>query len=335
MRRVLVPPHIDPTPPPLGGVVHSLAGETMGTTWSVRWVGTSSSDLASLRATIQQALDRVVAQMSTWTSESDLSRFNAAAAGSWCSLPEEFFRVLSTGLQVARASGGAYDPASGALVNLWGFGPSPRYTDPGFEPPDAASIASARACPGWRELGLDPAARRVLQPGAAMLDLSAIAKGFGVDEVVRAMQKRGVASCLVEVGGELRGEGVKPDGQPWWVELEPPQAGAALPETRVALHGLSIATSGDYRRAFEAGGRHFSHTLDPRSGWPVAHGVASVSVLHAECMLSDAWSTALTVLGPEEGPLLADREGLAALFIVRTADGFEEHMSAAFAALAA
>jgi FAD:protein FMN transferase len=335
VRRVLVPQLIDPTPPPLGGVVHSLAGETMGTTWSVRWVGTPASDLESLRATVQQVLDRVVGQMSTWTPESDLSRFNRAAAGRWCALPDEFFRVLSTGVQVARASDGAYDPASGALVNLWGFGPSPRYTDPGFAPPSDAAIEAACARAGWRDLGLDVAARRVMQPGGATLDLSAIAKGFGVDEVVRALQRRAVDSCLVEVGGELRGEGVKPDGQPWWVELESPQAGAMLAQTRVALHGLSVATSGDYRRAFQAEGRHFSHTLDPRRGRPVAHGVASVSVLHAECMLADAWSTALTVLGVEEGLQLAERENLAALFIVRRANGFEEHMSAAFAALAA
>lgn len=335
MRRVLVPQQIDPTPPPLGGVVHSLAGETMGTTWCVRWVGTRLSDIESLRATIQQALDRVVAQMSTWTDTSDLARFNVAPAGSWCVLPEAFFTVLSTGLQVAQASDGAYDPASGALVNLWGFGPSPRYTDADFTPPVAAAIDAARARAGWREIALDEATRRVLQPGGATLDLSAIAKGFGVDEVVRALRQRGVDSCLVEVGGELRGEGIKPDGQPWWVELEMPQAGAALTETRVALHGLAVATSGDYRRGFEAEGRRFSHTLDPRSGWPVAHGVASVTVLHAECMLADAWSTALTVLGHEEGRRLADRENLAALFVVCTPEGFEEHMSAAMAALAA
>jgi thiamine biosynthesis lipoprotein len=335
MRRVLVPQQIDPTPPPLGGVVHSLAGETMGTTWNVRWVGTRTSDLESLRATIQQALDRVVAQMSTWTDTSDLAHFNRAPAGTWCELPEAFFEVLSTGLRIARASDGAYDPASGALVNLWGFGPSPRYTDAGFRPPDAAAIEAARAQAGWRELVVEDATRRVLQPGGATLDLSAIAKGFGVDEVVRALQQRGVESCLVEVGGELRGEGIKPDGQPWWVELEAPQAGAALTETRVALHGLAVATSGDYRRGFEADGRHFSHTLDPRSGWPVAHGLASVTVLHAECMLADAWSTALTVLGHEAGRRLADRENLAALFVVRTPEGFEEHLSAALAALAA
>jgi thiamine biosynthesis lipoprotein len=334
MRRVLVPQQIDPTPPPLGGVVHSLAGETMGTTWSVRWVGTRASDIESLRATIQQALDRVVAQMSTWTDVSDLARFNRAAPGDWCALPDEFFKVLSAGLQVARASGGAYDPASGALVNLWGFGPSPRYTDADFVLPGADAIAAARTRAGWRELAIDDATRRVLQPGGATLDLSAIAKGFGVDEVVRALQRRGVDSCLVEVGGELRGQGIKPDGQPWWVDLEMPQAGVALTETRVALHGLSVATSGDYRRSFQADGRHFSHTLDPRSGWPVAHGVASVTVLHAECMLADAWSTALTVLGHEEGRRLANRENLAALFVVRTPEGFEEHMSAALAALA-
>jgi thiamine biosynthesis lipoprotein len=334
MRRVLVPTRIDATPA-LGGVVRTLAGETMGTTWNVQLVGSREFDAQPWQRGIQRVLDEVVAQMSTWDPDTDLSRFNRAAAGSSHRLPDDFFDVLSCGLQVARDSDGAYDPAAGALVNLWGFGPAPRYTDPSFMPPSPQAVTHALACSGWHRLAVNADTQEVVQPGGLQIDLSAIAKGFGVDQVVRYLQRHGIVSCLVEVGGELRGEGTKPDGQPWWVSLErPPSDGAdRLPETIVALHGMSVATSGDYRRCFEANGRGYSHTLDPRDGLPIRHGLASVSVLHADCMLADAWSTALTVLGTEQGVALANAQALPALFVTRTADGFEERMSDPLAAL--
>jgi thiamine biosynthesis lipoprotein len=134
----------------------------------------------------------------------------------------------------------------------------------------------------------------------------------------------------VEVGGELRGCGLKPDGQPWWVQLEEPDPASPGRGTVLALHGLSVATSGDYRRWFEHGGRRYSHTIDPRNGLPIRHGLACVTVVHASCMSADAWSTALGVLGPEAGPALANRLGLAARFVVRREAHFEERTSAAF-----
>ncbi|HEY4068049.1 MAG TPA: FAD:protein FMN transferase, partial [Burkholderiaceae bacterium] len=179
---------------------------------------------------------------------------------------------------------------------------------------------------------------RVLQPGGVRLDLSAIAKGFGVDQVSRRLARRGFENHLVEVGGELRGSGLRADGQPWWVDLMAPPAAAgsttALPLTRVALHGLSVATSGDYLRHFDdAAGVRRSHTIDPRSGRPVEHGLCSVSVLHAECLLADALSTALTVLGPAHGLRFANAHGIAALFVERRGDALVETLSPAFDAL--
>jgi FAD:protein FMN transferase len=331
MTHVLIPAHLDATPPPLGGVVHALHGQTMGTTWSVKLVGHHSAAPALWHRAVQQTLDAVVAQMSPWEPGSNISRFNRAAPHSWHTLPEAFAQVLQHGLDVAARSGGAYDPTSGALVNAWGFGPVPRAA--GQSVPSAQAIEQARAACGWQRLNSEPTTRRVQQPGGLQLDLSAIAKGFGVDHVAHCLRAHGVQSFLVEVGGELRGEGVKPDGQPWWVSLEPPSADCPLPATRLALHGLSVATSGDYRRYLEHDGQRYSHTVDPRSGWPVRHALASVSVLHRECMAADAWSTALMVLGLREGLALADAHGLVARFVARGPQGWAEHFSAPMQAL--
>jgi thiamine biosynthesis lipoprotein len=273
---------------------------------------------------IQRALDTVVAQMSHWEPGSDLSRINRAPPGGWHAIPPEFSRVLGAAIRVRDASGGAFDPGMGGLAALWGFGPS----GPMQELPAPEAIG---ALLGGR-IEHDPALLRARRIGAAQLDFSGIAKGFGVDAAAQYLLGLGLADFLIEVGGELRGEGIRPDAQPWWVELE--QApGARLPPIRVALHGLSIATSGDYRRYIERDGRRFAHTLDPRTGLPIGNGVASVTVLHAECMLADAWATALTVLGPEAGMALAAREGLAAHMVVRNADGFGEHLSPEFAGM--
>jgi thiamine biosynthesis lipoprotein len=327
-RRVLVPASIDRAPPPLGGRVHEFGGRTMGTSWSVRLVaGVQLARERVLRA-IQGALDEVVDQMSTWEPHSDLCRFNRAAPATWQALPGSFFDVLACARDVAERSDGAFDPAAGALVDAWGFGPA---APQGV--PDGAGLLQALGRGGWRRLELDPARRSALQPGGLALDLSAIAKGFGVDLVARRLAALGIASYLVEVGGELCGSGVKPDGQPWWVRLEHPDGEPGDRPTLLALHGLSVATSGDYRRWFEHGGTRYSHTIDPRDGLPIRHGLASVTVIHAQCMLADAWSTALNVLGPVDGPALANRLGLAARFIVRHDRHVEERGSAAFDAL--
>jgi thiamine biosynthesis lipoprotein len=154
-----------------------------------------------------------------------------------------------------------------------------------------------------------------------------VAKGYSVDRLSYYLKAQGYAHHLVEVGGELRGSGVKPDGQPWWVMLEQ-VSGAEMDELVLALHGLSVATSGDYRRYFELNGQRYSHTIDPRNGMPIANDLASVTVVHAQCMAADAWSTALTVLGGRDGLHLAELQGLAARFVVRQADGsFTEYLS--------
>ncbi|MYM98235.1 FAD:protein FMN transferase [Duganella vulcania] len=327
MRRVLLPHVVSEEPAPAGGVIRDFAGHSMGTSWSARLVAAPDDACAHVRQGLQQQLDAVVAEMSHWETDSDLGRFNRAEAGSWQQLPPAFFDVLAFALDVARESGRACDPCAGALVNLWGFGPHGRFGQPDFVPPSAAQIGAALALPPAL---LDREGRRAWQPGGVQLDLSAVAKGYSVDRLAYFLKSQGYAHCLVEVGGELRGAGLKPDGQPWWVALEQVgDAGARQPgELVLALHGLSVATSGDYRRYFELDGRRYSHTIDPRNGMPIANDLASVTVVHPQCMAADAWSTALTVLGCEHGLRLAERLGLAARFVVRQADGgFTEHMS--------
>jgi thiamine biosynthesis lipoprotein len=344
MQRVLIPTSLaaPPPTPAAGGRMRQWAGETMGTTWSVSAVLASEADpedagiAARIEAGIEGVLASVIAQMSNWAETSDLSRFNRAAADTWVTLPEDCFTVLQAALQVARDSGGAYDPSAGPLVDLWGFGPAgARQAAP---TPD--DVARVRQPCGWERIEVDVPMRRARQPGGLALDFCAIAKGFAVDAVSRHLDARGVTHHLVEIGGELRGQGLKPDGMPWWVELESPVgngsgSGIAHGATRtlVALLGLSIATSGDYRRYFEQDGRRFAHTIDPRTGYPAAHALASVTVIHRDCMLADALSTALTVLGPQAGMDFARRHALAARFLVRTPRGFDELTSPAFAAM--
>lgn len=324
MNRVLVPLQLDSASPVLGAQLHQLDGQTMGTTWQVRWVAGPDAAHPPVSAAVQAELDLVVRQMSTWLPGSDLDRFNRAAAGSWHALPDAMAEVLQAAVWLAEVSAGAFNPAAGALVNAWGFGPGPRYTDPGFTPPADDEVLDALGRCDWRSLRRDAATQRLWQPGGVLLDFSAIAKGYAVDRVSRRLAAMGLAHHLVEVGGELRGAGMRLDGLPWWVDLESPPTGlhqAALPTTRVALHGLSVATSGDYRRVYNHAGGRWPHTIDPRTGLPVSNGLASVSVLHTDCLWADAWSTALTVLGLEAGMALARTHRIAALFVQRQADG--------------
>jgi FAD:protein FMN transferase len=343
--RVAVPLHIEGEPPALGQVVHRLSGATMGTIWSAAFVGPSGLRLPTIDAAIVRVCNEVIGEMSQWTPDSLLSRFNGAQPRSRHVLPEGFARVLEAALQIAAHSGGAYDPTAGELVAMWGFGASglpvsaggaarwPRHEDPNFRTPSDDECARAHC--GWQALEWDAAQRVLTQPGAATLDLSAIAKGDAVDRISQLLTSIGLPHHLVDVGGELRGAGLKPDGQPWWVDLEPPQSDFGLAPMRVALHGLSVATSGDYRKAYVDGaGQHRSHTVDPRQRRPIEHGLASVTVIHTSAMWADGWSTALMVLGPDEGLKLAEQHGLAARLVARCpSGGFDEHLSSALQAL--
>lgn len=315
----------DSVRPPSGEVL-SLDGPTMGVAWSVRAVLPLGRDGRALGEAVQRRLNDIVLQMSQWEPGSDLSRFNAAPAGASITLPNDFWTVLSYAARLAADTEGAFDPTLGRLVDLWGFGPARA-----AGPPDHAAIRRALEDGGWRRLALEPATGSARQPGGLHLDLSGVAKGFGVDAAAAVLEAAGLDAYLVEIGGELRGAGVKPDSSPWWVEIETPPDLERSPEPiRLALHGLSVATSGDYRRARIENGRRVAHTLDPRTGRPLADPPASVTVAHPRCMAADALCTALTVMGIDHGLAYADRGGIAARFVAR--DG-GERFSAAFAAM--
>ena len=310
--RIAVPEAIDPAAfrnfDPRAPIV-DLAGGTMGTTWRARAAlpHAIGIDHAALRAIIQSRLDGIVQDMSHWEASSNLSRFNHAHAGSVLALSPDMAIVIAAGLEIAEASDGAFDPALGRLTDIWGLGPDANGT-----PPAPEDIRCALAAGNWRRLRLDPGRGTLRQPGGLWLDLSGIAKGFAVDAIADLLAARGVHHCLVEIGGECTGRGLRPDGDPWWVDIENPP-GSSLPRLRIALHQLAIATSGDYLRG--------AHSIDPYTGRPAIHATTAITVVHPHCMHADGWATALSVVEPDRARAMVLQLGLAVRMVLR--DGQE------------
>ncbi|MDZ4133989.1 MAG: FAD:protein FMN transferase, partial [Paracoccaceae bacterium] len=277
---------------------HTLGGPTMGASYSAAFYAAPGFDAAAVAAALFAAVDTVDRQMSNWTPHSDLNRLCAAPPGDWVDLPAPLLAVLEAGLQVGRASGGAFDMAVADLVAAWGFGPPVRMPDP----------ARIRALTGERHIAaeqgveLDPAAGRARRLAQVRLDLSGIAKGFGVDAMADCLRAHGITDFVVGIDGELRASGYKPGGLPWTVAIEQPVPGAARGVIgHLDLVNRAIATSGDYRNQIVLGDTRLSHTMDPASMRPLQNGVASVSVLAESCMMADAWATALMVMGARAG----------------------------------
>jgi FAD:protein FMN transferase len=308
--------------------IHMISGSTMGTTWSVKLVDMPAGvTLAPLRQDIELVLESINRQMSTYRPDSDISRFNQAEAGSWHALPPDFWRVARYSLELAKDTGGAFDPTVGPLVNLWGFGPQEE-ADGGI--PDAAAREAALARVGWHRIARRDGDQALQQPGDAYLDLSAAAKGYAVDKVMELLLGRGVKNALVEIGGDLRGHGLKPDGQPWRIAVEKPLPGVRQIAHVLEVRDVAVATSGDYRNYVLEGGVRRSHLIDPRLGEPISNGVVSVTVVHKGCMEADGLATALSVLDPDEGMAYAEKRNLAVLLMVQTETGLEERMSTPF-----
>lgn len=321
-KRVAIPQAIPyPRAFPRGAEIRRCAGVAMGTSWSARFVTRDISADDAARA-LEKALFEVVAEMSPWEKTSDISRYNEAAANDWVVLPPAMMSVLGAAVKISNESGGAYDPACGALVDLWGFGPAGRRQSP----PSADMIESARPhdC-----LSICIDREHAFQPGGLRLDFSSIAKGYGVDTAGEALTALGLDCWLIEIGGELKGAGTKPDGSPWWVSLDP-ETGAPFV---VALSGRAVATSGDGVRYFDHDGRKYSHTIDPRTGYPVEHDLSAVTVVHESAMVADAYATAILVLGPDEGVAFAEERDLAARLVVRERGGLRERITGAMQAM--
>ena len=314
--------HKPHTPPK---AVFSCTGATMGTTYCVKVAGTlDTAQQAAVTDTVATVLADVDAMMSTYKADSDLSRFNASQSTEPFALATPLLQVFACALQVAEESKGAFDITVGPLVNAWGFGPELQ-----DHAPDEKTLEALQRRVGYKKLSLDldHSTVRKTQPDV-YCDLSALAKGYAVDAVLAALAP--YPNVMVEVGGEVRTRGCNAQGAPWRIAIEKPVTGQRSIQHVLPLSNVALATSGDYRNFYIEGGRRRSHTIDPRTAQPVSHTLASVSVVHAQCMWADAYATALTVLGPDEGYQFACRHQLAACFITRDGDGFVERMTPAF-----
>lgn len=298
---------------------HAFSGETMGTRYSTRFFA-EPIDEALINADLFAAVDAVDRQMSTWKPDSDLSRLNAAPVGQWIPVPPGLAIVLAEALRIGRESGGAFDIAVGDMVNDWGFGPGePHYQSMQFSSPSGGRRYSAND-----SLELDEAGEFVRKLAPVTLDLSGIAKGFGVDELARCLERFGITSYLVGIDGELRARGRKPDGESWIVAVERPDYDERDAMGVLELSDISVATSGDYRHWIEFKGAKLSHTMNPLLGGPLRNRIASVTVLADTCMDADAWATALMVMGEKAGPDFARAHGMDALFVLREMDHLTE-----------
>jgi thiamine biosynthesis lipoprotein len=288
-------------------------------------------DDAALYERISAELASVNERMSTYQADSELSRFNVAETTDWFPVSAELVRLTDTALAVSTLTNGAFDVTVGPLVNLWGFGPEVKAD----QLPSQAEIDAARARVGWDLLHtrVEPPALRKDRTDL-YVDLSAIAKGYGVDRMAAVLEDVGITDYLVEIGGELRGRGRNAEGEPWRIAIERPDAGRRAVLRVVALTDRAMATSGDYRNFFELNGKRYSHTIDPATGRPVDHQLASVTVLAERCAEADAWATALLVLGPARGMTVANERGLIALFVERFGDELRVTESTAFARMA-
>lgn len=305
----------------------TLSGPTMGTTWNVTAITPHNSEgrQAQIKSAIEAALERVNASMSTYRSESELSQFNRQQTTQPITVSEELVYVVRRAADISARSGGAFDVTVGPMVNAWGFGPN----GPQAQPTDA-QLDALRGQVGHDKLLVTPNTLAKQVPGL-YVDLSAIAKGYGVDEVAKVLDELGIDRYLVEVGGEVRARGQNDRGIPWRVGIEKPVSEVRAIQEVVAIDDRAMATSGDYRNFREENGVRISHSIDPRTGRPITHRGTSVTVISERCVDADGWATALNVLGPAEGLALAKREKIAALFLVRGADGeFEEMVTPAF-----
>jgi thiamine biosynthesis lipoprotein len=302
----------DPTP---GPTRLALSGPTMGSRWTAVAFVPADFDVDGLERRLQDAVDTVDGQMSTWKPDSDLNQLTAAPVGTWVPVAPNLAKVLAAALAISEASGGAFDIGVGDLVIAFGFGGGRRAPDPDL----IGATASRPAVQSHRALQVDLRAGRARKLAPLTLDLSGIAKGFGVDELARVMAQAGLASWLVGIDGEMRAAGCKPDGRPWLVGHEMPDPAQRTLGGVLELWDSAVATSGNYRHSTEWNGRIVSHTMDPQSGGPIRGDLASVTVVARDCMVADAWATALMVAGPDRGATLARAHGLTYLMVL--ADG--------------
>ncbi|WP_428980174.1 FAD:protein FMN transferase [Catenovulum adriaticum] len=297
----------------------ALQGRTMGTTYHVTLVGKSNQiDKTQLQADIDAILVDVNNKMSTYQSDSELSLFNQNTSTDAVALSAETAKVISKAIDIGMQTHGALDVTVGPLVNLWGFGPDGR---PNKVPSDS-KVESIKTHIGLDKLTYDQGHLTKSDP-KVYVDLSAIAKGFGVDQVADHLESVGVADYLVEIGGEMRLKGQKLNGENWRIAIEKPESFDRAVQQVIEPGDNALATSGDYRNYFEQDGVRFSHTIDPTTFKPINHKLVSVSVITSTCMEADGLATALNVMGPEKAFDFAKMHDLAVYLVVKSDTGFD------------
>lgn len=308
-----------------------LAGGALGTSFNISIVEAPETlDTAALESDILATFERIDLLASTWREDSELAIFNADRAVDWIIVSQPFCEALANAFEIAGQTGGAFDVTVGPLVNLWGFGPGGLVV----EPPSEEDIAAAMQAVGHGRIEVDCKERLVRKDHADMyVDLSGWAKGLAVDELAELLDTTGIDNYLVEVGGELRAKGHNSEGLKWSVAIEAPSTSRRAPHSVIRVTDTSVATSGDYRNYFEHDGQRYSHTIDPRTGRPVSHNLAAVTVLHPSAAYADAMATALLVLGPADGLALARELKIAAYLLVRNDSAIEELTTPEFDAL--
>lgn len=284
----------------------------------------------NIPAQVHAVLNDVDTHMSTWRGDSELSLFNNGSNDDWQRVSTETASLVAYALDTHSLSAGAFDVTVGPMVDLWGFGAKVTSLA-GGRTPSALSVSQLLSQVGSEQLDIDLASNAIRKRHPQMrLDLSGIAKGHAVDRVAELLDAAGIKNYLVELGGEIKSRGEKLDGAPWRVAIERPSSFSGDVLRTIELKDAAIATSGDYRNFFLDEGTRYSHTIDPRTGNPVRHQLASVSVAADSCMIADAFSTAMMVLGPEEAIDFAEQQHVAAQFVLKSEDSFKEEFSSEF-----
>ncbi len=306
----------------------SYSGPTMGTSFSIKVSqlpeGVRVKEIESL---IKRRLFEINQLMSTYIMDSDIANINTSRSTELQFISPDLFTVIATAQDISELSGGAFDITVGSLVNLWGFGPDKARS----QAPEADEIQQVLLNTGYDKIVLTTRLLTFSKTLPALaIDLSALAKGYAVDEIAQLLEKEGISHYMVEIGGELHLKGKNLQGENWRIAIEKPSADKRELQKVVSITDIAMATSGDYRNFFEQDGQRFSHTIDPRTGYPITHKLASVTVLSDTTMKADAWATALMVLGPDEGYQMAEKQALAAFFMIKTEQGFVERATPLF-----
>lgn len=307
-----------------------LDGPTMGTLYSIKIVShdliSSKNDSATVHRGIDSLLYLINQQMSTYQKDSELSQFNQYQGQDWFAVSADLCLVIQKSLQISKISGGAFDITIGPLVNLWGFGPEERVE----LIPTEAEIQERKKLVGYDKLEVrsSPPALKKKIPGM-YCDLAAIAKGYAVDKVSQYLENNQIKNYIIDIGGEVKTRGKNHLGSAWKIGIATPDDQYGIQKV-ILLENMAVATSGDYRNYFEKDGIRYSHTIDPQSGHPIMHQLASVTVIHDSCMVADGLATAIDVLGVDKGYQLAQQLDLAVFMIIRGENGFAERMTPLF-----